>query len=87
MWQRPQLLDVVYSSKMRNLEVEFEFREKKKVTRTLIRRLWGLQKHWNTIFGQIIVDGDGSVTRSVVVMQHRRVCMNSSSVKMSWTVL
>jgi hypothetical protein len=44
-WKCPQLvchdlLDVVHSSKMTTFEVEFEFWEKKEVTRTQIRRVW-----------------------------------------------
>jgi len=44
-WKCPQLvchdfLDVVHSSKITTFEVEFEFREKEEVTRTLIRRVW-----------------------------------------------
>jgi len=42
MWKCPQLVrhdlaDVVYSSKMTNFEVEFEFREKEEVTWTQVR--------------------------------------------------
>ena len=75
MWKCHQLVchdlsDVVHSSKMTNCEVEFEFTEKQEVTRTQIRRVWGLRNHWNTIFGQKFVHGDGSVTGSVVVWQH-----------------
>jgi len=33
----------------------------------------GLQNHWNTLFGQKFVHRDGSVTGSVVVMQHPNV--------------
>ena len=79
MWNCPQLvcqglLDVVHSSKMTTFEVEFEFREKKEVTRTQIRRVWGLWNRWNTPVGQKFVHGDGSVTGRVVVMQHPSVC-------------
>ena len=66
-------MDVVYSSKMTTFEVKFEFREREEVTRTQIRRLWWLRNHWNTLFGQKFVLGDGSVTGSVVVMQHPSV--------------
>ena len=69
MWKYPQLvchdfLDVVHSSKMTTFEVEFEFREKKEVARTLIRRVWGLRNHWNALFGKKnkIVHGDDSMT-------------------------
>ena len=79
MWKCPQLLchdllDVVHSSKMTPFEVELEFREKDEVTRTQIRRLWGLRNHWNTLFGQNFLHGDGSVTEGVVVMQRPSVC-------------
>jgi len=50
-------------------KVEFEFREKAEVTRTQIRSVWGLRNHWNTLFGQKFVQGDGSVTGSFVAMQ------------------
>jgi hypothetical protein len=77
------LLNVVHDFKMTTFEVEFEFREKEEVTRTLIRRVWGLWKHWNTIFCQNFFHGDGSVTGSVVVMQNPSVSMPNSSVKMA----
>jgi hypothetical protein len=35
---------------MTNFEVEFEFREKEEVTRTQIRRVWGLRNHWKPLF-------------------------------------
>ena len=78
MWKCPQLfcrdrLDVVHSSKMTTFEVEFEFREKEEVTQTQIRRVWGLRNHWNTLLSRKFVHGDGSVTGSVVVMQHPSV--------------
>jgi len=78
MWKCPQLLchdllDVVYSSKMMTFEVKVEFREKEEVTRTQIRRVWWLRNHWNTLFGKKFVHGDGSVTGSVVMMQHTSV--------------
>jgi len=78
MWKCPQLvchdlLDVVHSSKMTTIEVEFEFWEKKEVTRTQIRWVWWLWNHWSTFFGQKFVHGDGSVTGSIVVMQHPKV--------------
>ena len=60
---------------MTTFEVEFEFREKEEVTRTQIRRLWGLWNHWNNLFGQKYVHGDGIVTGSVVVMQYPSVTM------------
>jgi hypothetical protein len=77
MWKCPQpvcrdILDVVHCSKMTS-EVEFEFREKKEVTRIQIRQVWGLQNHWDTLFGKNIVNRDGFVTRSVVMMQHPSV--------------
>jgi len=59
---------------MMTLEVKFEFREKEEVTRTQIRQVWWLQNNWNTLFGQKFVHGDGSVTGSVIVMQHPSVC-------------
>jgi len=49
---------------MTTFEVEFEFWEKEEVTRTQIRRIWWLQNHWNTLFGQKFFHGDGSVTGS-----------------------
>jgi len=76
MWKCPQLvchdLVDVRSSKM-TFEVEFDFWEKDEVTRTQIRRVWGLQNQLNTLFGQKFVHEDGSVTGSVVVMQHPSV--------------
>ena len=33
----------------------------------------GLRNHWNTLFGQKFVHGDGIVTGSVVVMHHPSV--------------
>jgi hypothetical protein len=91
MWKLPHLvchslLDVVHSSKMTTFEVELEFWEKEEVTQTQLWRVWGLQNHWNTLFGQNFIHRDGSVTGSVVVMQHPSVCMPNSLVKMSWTV-
>ena len=67
------LLDVVHNSKMTSFEVEFVFREKEEVIRTQIRLVWGLRNHWNTLFGKTFVQGDGSVTGSVVVMQYPSV--------------
>jgi hypothetical protein len=91
MWNCPQLvghdfLDIVHSLKRTTFDVEFEFREKEEVTRTHIRRALELEKHWNTIFAQNVVHGEGNVTGSVVVIQHPSDRMPSSSVKMSWTV-
>jgi hypothetical protein len=48
MWKCPQLLchnllDVVHSSKITTIDVEFEFGEKKEVMRNQIRRVWGLR--------------------------------------------
>jgi hypothetical protein len=76
------LLNVVHDFKM-TFEVEFEFREKEEVTRTLNRQVRGLWKHWNTIFGQNFFHGDGSVTGMVVVMQHPSVRMPNSLIKMA----
>jgi len=58
---------------MTTFEVEFEFWEKEEVTWTQIKRAWGLGNHWNICFGKKFVHGDGSVTRSVVAMQHPSV--------------
>ena len=55
---------------MTTFEVEFEFWEKEEVTGTEIRGAWGLWKHWNILSGQKFVHRDGSVSGSVVVMQH-----------------
>jgi hypothetical protein len=71
---------------MMTSEVEFEFRETEEVTRIQIRRAWGLWNYWITLFGWNVVHGNGSVTGSVVVMQHPSVRMPSTSVKMPWTV-
>jgi len=46
---------------MITFEVEFEFWEKEEVTRTQIRRVWGLQNHWNILFGQKFIQGDGHI--------------------------
>ena len=80
MWKCPQLvcndlLDVVHTSKMTTFEAEFEFREKEENTQTQIRRVWGLQNHWNILFGQKFVKGDSNVTEcpGSIVMQHPRV--------------
>jgi hypothetical protein len=59
---------------------------KEEITRTQIRRVWELRNHWNNLFGQNVFHGDGSVTGSVVVMQHPSGRMTSSSEKMSLTV-
>jgi len=67
------LLDVVHSSKMTTFEVQFGFREMEEVIRTQIRRLCGLRNHWDTLFGQRLVHGDGRVTGSLVMMQHPSV--------------
>jgi hypothetical protein len=48
---------------MTTVEVEFEFREKEEVTWTQNRQVWGLQNHWNTVFGQNLFHRDGSVDR------------------------
>ena len=58
---------------MMTSEVEFEFWETGEVTRTQTGQIRGLQNHWNTLFGQKFVHGDGSVTGSLVVMQHPSV--------------
>jgi hypothetical protein len=79
------LSDVVHSSKIMTFEVEFEFQENKEVTQTQIKKVLGLQDHWNTLFSQNFIHGDGNVTGSIVVMQYPIVCMPNSSVKMSWT--
>jgi hypothetical protein len=59
---------------------------KRKGTQTLIRQVWRLQNHWNTLYGQNFIHGDGIVTGSVVMMQHPSVCLPNSSVKMLWMV-
>ena len=46
---------------MMTFEVEFEFWERKEVTQTQIRQVWGPWNHWNTLFGQKSVHGDDSV--------------------------
>ena len=79
MWKCPQLvchdlLDVAHSSKMTTFEVESEFQEKEKVTETQIRQVWGLQDHWNNLFGQKFIHRDDSVTGSTVVMQYPSAC-------------
>jgi hypothetical protein len=71
---------------MMTSEVEFELWEKEEVTWTQIRQVQGLQIHWNSLFGQNFVHEDGSVTGSIVIMQHPSVHMSNSSVKMLWTV-
>jgi len=78
MWKCPQLvchdlLDVVHSFKIMTFEVQFEFREREEFTWIQIRRIWGLRNHCYTLLGKKIVHGDGSVTGSVVVMQHPSV--------------
>ena len=75
MWKCPQLvchdvLGVVHSTKTATFEVEFEFRGMEEDTRAQIRRVWGLRNRWNTVFGQKLVQGNGSVTGRVVVLQH-----------------
>jgi hypothetical protein len=80
------LLNVIHSSKLTTYEVEFEFQEKEKVTRTEIRHVWGLRNHWKNLFGQNFVHGDKNVTRSIVVIQYPSVHMPNSLVKMSWIV-
>jgi hypothetical protein len=71
---------------MTTFEVEFKFWEKEEVTMIQIRRVWGLRNHWNSIFGQNVVHGDGNVTGSIVFAQHPSARMPNFSVKMSWTV-
>jgi hypothetical protein len=48
---------------MTTFEVKFEFREKDEVPRTQIRRVWSLRSQWNKLFGQKVVQGDGSVKK------------------------
>ena len=80
MWKCPQLVchdlsDVVHSSKMTTFEVEFEFREKEKLHGLRSSEYGGLRNHWNTLFSKKnFVHGDGSLTGSLVVMQHPSVC-------------
>ena len=64
---------LVRSSKMANFDMEFEFGEKEKVTRTQIRQVWKLRNHWNTLFGQKYVHGDGIASVSDAVMQYSNV--------------
>ena len=78
MWKCPQLvchdlLGVVHSTKTATFEVEFEFRGMEEDTRTQIKRVWGLRNRWNTVFGQKLVQGNGSLTGRVVVLQHPSV--------------
>ena len=78
MWKCPQLvchdlLDGVHSFKMTTFEVEFEFRGKEGVTRTQIRRILDCRTTGIPFFGKKFRHGDGSVTGSVVVMQHPSV--------------
>jgi hypothetical protein len=42
--------------------VEFDFWEKEEVTLTWMRCIWGLWNHWNILFCQKFVHGDGRVT-------------------------
>jgi hypothetical protein len=42
----------------------------------------GLRNDWNTLVGQKFINGNGSVTGDVVVVQHPRVGKPISSVKM-----
>jgi hypothetical protein len=90
MWKCPQLvchnlLDIVYSSK-NNLWGGIWVLGKGRSHTDSDQVSMGLQNHWNTFFGQNFVHGDGSVTGSVVMMQHPSVHLPSSLVKMSWTV-
>ena len=78
MWKCPQLvchdlLDVVHRSKMTTFEVEFEFREKKKSHGLRSGEYGGCGTTGITFFRQKFICGDGSVTGSVIVMQHPSV--------------
>ena len=78
MWKCPQLvchdlLDVVHSSKMTTFEVEFEFWERKKSHGLRSGEYGGCETTEIPFFGQKFVHGDGSVTGSIVMMQHPSV--------------
>jgi hypothetical protein len=51
---------------MMTFEVKFVFGEKEEITWAQIRRVWGLRNNRNTLFGQNVIHGDGSV------MEHSR---------------
>ena len=50
---------------MTTFDMEFEFGEKEEVIRTQIRQVWRQRNHWNTLFGQKYVHGDGIATRAL----------------------
>jgi hypothetical protein len=75
MWKCPQLvwhdlLDIVHSSKMKTFEVEFEFRGGKEVTRTQIRRVWGLLDYWNALLGQKFVQSHYFLDTPRTALEH-----------------
>ena len=60
-------IDVKNMGFLRN---RFDFREEKKVTRDQIRRIWGVFQSCNVFFCKKLLNTQGCVSRSVIMIKH-----------------